>query len=162
MLNIACGQAPAVRPAVLNPEFDKKISKTIQFSVPTIGVEELQLIQNDVILLDARELEEYETSHLPNAIHIGYRNFSLEKLEEISKTKTLVLYCSIGYRSEKIGERLQAAGYQHVYNLYGSIFEWVNQGYPVFDKKEVTTSAVHTYNRNWSQWVNHPAVEKVW
>ena len=50
-----------------------------------------------------------------------------------SKSDTIVLYCSIGYRSEKIGEKLVEMGYGHVFNLYGGIFEWVNRDLPVYN-----------------------------
>lgn len=45
----------------------------------------------------------------------------------------VVLYCFIGYCSEKVVEQFWEWGFIKVYNLYGSIFEWVNQGYFVVD-----------------------------
>jgi hypothetical protein len=47
-------------------------------------------------------------------------------------------------------------------NLYGSIFEWVNQGNPVVNKDNQPTQQVHTYNKNWSRWVEKDKAEKVW
>ena len=43
------------------------------------------------------------------------------------------MYCSIGKRSEKVTQKLKKAGYNNVSNLYGGIFEWVNQGNEVVD-----------------------------
>ena len=80
----------------------------------------------------------------------------------IKKDQKVVVYCSIGYRSEKIGEQLQQLGYKDVHNLYGSIFEWVNAGNEVVDAKNNKTRKVHTYNRKWSQWVEDGKAEKVW
>ncbi len=159
----ACAQAPADRPLVLNPKFDKKISQTISFSVPTISPKELAEKEEDKIyILDAREREEYDVSHIPNAQFIGYDNFDVSTIKNIPKNAPIVVYCSIGYRSEKIGEQLQKNGYSNVSNLYGSIFEWMNQGFPVENNDGETTQKVHTYNKAWSKWVDENKATKVW
>ena len=160
-LQIACTQVPAERPAVLNPEFDKKISQLISFSVPVIGPKQLKSM-DQVWILDAREKEEYQVSHIENARFIGYNRFDPSSVADIPKDQKIVLYCSIGYRSEKIGEKLQKMGYSNVYNLYGSIFEWVNQGNPVVDSKGQKTSKVHSYNKAWGRWLEEGKAEKVW
>lgn len=159
---ISCAQIPDVRPVVTNPAFDQKISSTISFSVPTMGVRELKETKGKVYILDAREKEEFEISHIPNAKFIGYDQVNYTVLNDIPKDAKVVLYCSIGYRSEKIGEKIRKKGFTNVYNLYGSIFEWVNQGYSVVGINELPTKKVHTYNKNWSQWVEDGKVEKVW
>jgi 3-mercaptopyruvate sulfurtransferase SseA len=64
-----------------------------------------------------------------------------------------VVYCSIGARSQEIGKKLQAAGYQNVYNLYGGIFHWVNEDNPVFTPDSDLTEQVHTYNKRWGMWL---------
>ncbi len=145
-----------------DPNFDKKVERTISFSVPTISPFELNALGEDVIILDTREMEEYEISHIPNAKFISYKDFQAKDLSDIDKEKQLVVYCSIGYRSEKIGEKLNALGYKNVSNLYGSIFEWVNQGYEVIDKDGNATKKVHTYNKNWSKWLDKTKGERVW
>ena len=113
-------------------------------------------------LLDARELEEYTTSHIPNAKYIGYEDFDISRLEGLSYDTPIVVYCSVGYRSEKITNKLKTAGYQNVYNLVGSIFEWVNQGHLIEDKNALPTQTLHTYNKAWSKWVDAPKIKKVW
>jgi len=158
-----CGQSGAkMTGLVKNREFDEKIARTIRQTIPVIGVEELKNIQNEVVIFDARNREEFETSHIPGAEFLGYKNFDPEQLKSIGKDKKIVLYCSIGYRSEKIGEKLKGLGFTEVYNLYGSIFEWVNRGFPVVDPQENTTHKVHTYNYSWSKWINNEHIEKVW
>ena len=79
--------------------------------------------------------------------------FTTKSLADIPKDAILVVYCSIGYRSEKIGERLKKEGFSKVYNLYGGIFEWCNRGYEIVDKEEKKTSKVHAYDRDWGRWV---------
>lgn len=161
-MQIGCAQEPANRPHCKSPDFDRKVSQMLDFSVPLIGVEELKNIRNEVHIFDARELVEYETSHIEGAKYIGYDKLDLSALENVPKDAKVIVYCSIGYRSEKIGEKLQRMGYTNVYNLYGSIFEWVNNGYKVVDKNGKATNLLHTYNKNWSKWVAEEQAKKVW
>ena len=160
---IACTQnTPVDKPSTLNPAFDAKIESLLSFNVPLISVEELKHKEKGYILLDARELEEFETSHIAGAKYIGYNKIDKKKLAEIPKDQEVILYCSIGYRSEKVGNKLQKMGFTKVYNLYGSIFEWVNQGNPVVDKNEEPTNVVHGYNKNWSKWIDETKAKKTW
>ena len=162
LLFVACnGQVPSSRAHCQNADFDKKVANVLRFSVKTISPNDVKR-QSDILILDARERSEYDVSHLPNAVFVGYSNFEKKTLDSISKDRPIVVYCSIGYRSEKIGERLQKLGYTKVFNLYGSIFEWVNQGNSVVDKNNQPTKKVHTYNKNWSRWVEEGKADKVW
>ena len=159
----SCAQnIPADRPNTLNPKFDDKINSLLSFDVPLISVQELKEKQGKVLLFDAREKKEFDVSHIEGAQYIGYNQFNPSILKDIPKDKEIVLYCSIGYRSEKIGARLQKMGYTKVFNLYGSIFEWVNQENPVVDKNGNKTKTVHGYNKNWSQWLDGSKVKKTW
>ncbi|GJM31748.1 MAG: hypothetical protein DHS20C18_07490 [Saprospiraceae bacterium] len=159
----ACTQnIPDNRAKVQDEDFDEKISGLINFTVPTIGVTELHNIQNEVFIFDTRKWEEYEVSHIPGAKYLGYGDFEASRMDDVPKDAPIVLYCSIGYRSEKIGEKLQALGFTNVSNLYGSIFEWVNHDYKIVDKYEKPTRKLHTYNRNWSKWVDEKKAEKTW
>ena len=154
-------QQPVDRAHTLNPEFDKKIASWLNFTVPTVSPDNVKKMP-DAVLLDARERAEYDVSHLPKAIFIGYKTFEKAVLKDVPKDKPIVVYCSIGYRSEKIGEKLQKMGFTKVYNLYGSLFEWVNQGNQVVDNQGVATKKVHTFNRSWSKWVDKNMAEKVY
>lgn len=148
---------------IINPDFDKKVSGMIGFQVPTISVEKAcnDSLQG-YIYLDAREKEEYNISHIPEARYIGYDNFDHSTIADIPKDKPLIVYCSIGYRSDKIGEKLEKAGFTNVHNLYGSIFEWANRGFLIVDNKNQPTKRLHTYSKKWSRWVDNPDIEKVW
>ena len=158
----ACAQIPEERPTIMNPDFDQKISHTINFTIPTIGVKETWANRESIVLLDAREEEEYKISHIEKALFIGYKNPDYSKLDALPKDSPIVIYCSIGYRSEKIGEELKKRGFTNLYNMYGSIFEWVNQKYPIVDRNGKITNKLHTYNEKWSQWVDDKEVQKVW
>lgn len=103
-------------------------------------------------LLDARTQPEYELSHIQQAERIDPYHPNLEALTH-SKDIPIVVYCSVGYRSAKIAQQLQQAGFSHVYNLEGSIFQWANEERPVYENNRPTTK-VHPYNGLWGQLLN--------
>jgi len=133
----------------------KLLKKYNKETIPYIYVDDLEKISDDVILLDAREPKEYETSHLKNAQFVGYDNFKLKKTLKTlpNKEAKIVVYCSLGVRSEDVAEKLKKAGYTNVLNLYGGIFEWKNNNYKVFNTEEKITEKVHAYNEDWGQWL---------
>lgn len=101
------------------------------------------------LLLDARELGEYRVSHLEGARWVGYDDFGMDRISDLDPSTPVVVYCSVGYRSEKVAEQLVAAGFKSVYNLYGGIFEWVNQEQEVVDMEGQATERVHAYSKTW-------------
>jgi len=137
----------------------KKLSKLLKQqnteSIPYISVEAVQNESEDIILLDSREEKEFKTSHLKNAIYVGYDFFNLDSVQSKLKNKNskIVVYCSLGVRSEDVAEKLKKAGYSNVYNLYGGIFEWKNNDLEVLNLNEKPTDSIHTYSKAWSKWL---------
>jgi len=122
-------------------------------TVPLLSVQELAKNKDKYILLDAREMAEYEVSHIENAVFVGYDDFKAKRVSEIDKKQPVLVYCSVGYRSERIGEKLQKMGFEEVYNLNGGIFEWLNQDEKVVDKQEQKTQKIHAFSKTWGIWV---------
>ena len=154
-------QAPATV-SVKSEKFNKKLEFLLSFSVPVIDVKELSENKDQYLILDAREQEEFEISHIEGAEYIGFDKPEFDILAETDKDQPIVLYCSVGYRSEKLGEKLKKRGFTNVTNLYGSIFEWANEDLPLVDENGQPTTKVHTYNKKWSKWVEEGKAEKVW
>ncbi len=123
-------------------------------SVPYITVMELKNKQN-IILFDTREESEYKVSHLKKSEFVGCTKFNAKQIKQKYQNldATIVVYCSLGVRSEKIGEKLLKLGYKNVFNLYGGIFEWKNQNLPVFDETEKETENVHAFSKQWSKYL---------
>ena len=121
-------------------------------TVPLLSVQELAKNKDKYILLDAREIAEYEVSHIENAVFVGYDNYKANRVSEIDKKQPILVYCSVGYRSERIGEKLQKMCFEEVYNLNGGIFEWLNQDKKVVDKQEQKTKKIHAFSKTWGIW----------
>lgn len=135
-------------------EFDEMVEKMTKGSVPDLSVEELrEKLTSGIVLLDTRERQEFDVSHIAGAKWVGYKDFDLEKVTGLPPDTTIVTYCSVGYRSERVAEQLQKAGFQKVYNLKGGIFAWVNKGNAVVDTLGHPVRKVHGYNRKWSHWL---------
>lgn len=123
-------------------------------STATVTVEEARQQVGRAIFMDAREQAEYQVSHLKNARYVGYDAFDINSLLGIDKTQPIIVYCTVGKRSENISKKLQQAGFTKVHNLYGGILEWVNQGLPVYDPAGNSTNKVHTYTKFWGKWLD--------
>jgi rhodanese-related sulfurtransferase len=101
------------------------------------------------VLLDVRGAEEYGVSRLLGARWAPDLPAALGALATMPGDTAIVVYCSIGYRSAAMAEKLQQAGYANVQNLAGSIFQWANEGRPVYRGAE-RVHFVHPYSRIWS------------
>lgn len=97
------------------------------------------------IIIDVRDKEEFEVSHLPGALHIQNHN-----KVEFAKSTPIVAYCSVGVRSARFLQKLKKRGYNKLYNLRGSIFEWANKGYPLMRRMQPVFT-VHPYNHKWGR-----------
>lgn len=62
----------------------------------------------------------------------GFKNFDVKALDFLPKEQTILVYCSVGWRSARIGEPLMESGFEKIYNLYGGIFEWVARGNKIY------------------------------
>jgi rhodanese-related sulfurtransferase len=124
-------------------------------NIPYISVQELAMPKTDVIILDARELEEYNVSHINNAVFVGYDAFDLQKtIQKLpNKHQKIVVYCSLGIRSEIIANKLKLAGFTNVFNLYGGIFEWKNNNFSVVNQQNKETDSVQVFSKEWSKWL---------
>ncbi len=131
--------------------FDAMFNRLTRGTVPVVKPADCAK-QSGLVYLDAREPKEFEVSHIPSARFVGYDDFKIDSVRDLPKDAPIVVYCSVGYRSEKIGEELKKAGFTNVSNLYGGIFHWVNTGNPVYSDKG-KTDRVHTYSQRWSKWL---------
>ncbi|HHP7241912.1 MAG TPA: rhodanese-like domain-containing protein [Cyclobacteriaceae bacterium] len=135
--------------------FQLMLNTMLSHSVDEISVKQLDSLEDDFVLLDAREIEEYKVSKIKNARWVGYDHFDMRNVADLAKNDSIAVYCSVGYRSEKIAEKLEDNGYTNVYNVFGGIFEWVNQNKPVVDSMGKPTNKVHTYSKTWGIWLKN-------
>lgn len=101
-------------------------------------------------LLDVRSEEEWNVSHLPAARRVDL-NASIEDVAAgLSKEAPIVTYCAVGYRSGALATKLREAGFTHVHNLEGSIFQWANERRSLVSGDKPVT-VVHPYSSLWGR-----------
>ncbi len=136
-------------------------------SFPRVGhmlPDELQTLlaaqRDDVMVLDVREPYEYAVSHIPGAERIdpsSWPSAIVQRLGPRAAGKTVVLYCSVGYRSSKLAtairDELLIRGARRVTNLMGGIFAWHNTGRGLVSGTG-QTAWVHPYSRAWASYLD--------
>jgi rhodanese-related sulfurtransferase len=83
-------------------------------------------------IVDVRTPEEFATGHLRDAKNIPLADLS-KRIGELdkSKTKTVVVVCQTGARSDKAVRQLTAAGFEDAYSLEGGLAAWQAANLPV-------------------------------
>ena len=154
LITLTTGLTGKIKPSPEN--FDKYARSLIKRSIPIIKPTELAgeiAIKKNILILDTRELVEFKVSRIPGAQYVGYKTFDLDKMSEVPKDAPIIVYCSLGARSEIIGLKLKQAGFDNVKNLYGGIFNWVNKGFGVVNQKNKHTFKIHAYSTKWGKWL---------
>ena len=85
-------------------------------------------------------------SHIPEAHNLQSAETTASAFPDYAET--IVVYCSVGYRSAAVAEDLASLGYQNVKNLRHSIFEWAERVYDLENAAGIA-SRVHPFNRAW-------------
>ncbi|GAA3997552.1 hypothetical protein GCM10022408_05340 [Hymenobacter fastidiosus] len=150
----ACSQEKPAGPGP-SPAYAQLLRSLYRETVPTIQPAELAALRtkpNPVILLDTRTPAEYKVSHLRGARFVDFDAYEQAAFRDLPHDRPVVVYCSVGYRSERVGERLNALGFTNVRNLYGGLFEWVNEGRPVYNARGRTNN-IHPYSALWGPWL---------
>lgn len=122
VLVILCGSVSAQQTYVLSvQELNRGLEKA-----PSLQ-------QKGFILVDVRTGDEHMTGFIPGTDHnIDFREMGRRHVEIGAKLDDhIVVYCQSGHRSNIAAETLAGLGYQHVYNVAGSMNAWTEAGYPV-------------------------------
>ena len=80
--------------------------------------------QDDYVILDAREVSEYEQGHIPGAIVISYEEIKEKAASALpDKNQLILVYCRSGRRSKLAAQDLADLGYTNV-KEFGGIIDW--------------------------------------
>lgn len=120
--------------------------------VATISTAELASMEKPPVLLDVREEKEFVVSHLPGAARAAKDPIAQLDQLGVKRNDLIVVYCSVGYRSSLLAEKLTQAGFTEVHNLEGSIFAWTNEGRPLVNASG-PAKGTHPFNRVWGRFL---------
>lgn len=83
-----------------------------------------QLIsEQQPLILDCRELKDYQAGHLDNAMHI-HEKLRDSLLKNGDKQRPMLIYCYHGHASEHLAEMFGDFGFKQVYSLIGGYTDW--------------------------------------
>ena len=79
----------------------------------------------DVIILDVREQDEYDSGHIPGAVLLPVGTIDETTAAEVIREKdsTVLVYCRSGNRSKTASSTLAELGYSNIYE-FGGINTW--------------------------------------
>jgi hydroxyacylglutathione hydrolase len=102
--------------------------KTIEQVTPAELSQRLQSI--DGVVIDVRSAVEWDSGHLPGAVHIPL-GYLVDRLHSLPRTKTLITQCQSGARSAIAASLLEQHGFDRLLNLAGGIAQWRAAGLPI-------------------------------
>lgn len=79
----------------------------------------------DVLILDVREQDEYDSGHIPGAVLLPVGTITEESAAEVipEKDTTVLVYCRSGNRSKTAAQALAELGYTDICE-FGGISTW--------------------------------------
>ena len=138
---------------------------SLRFNVNNISHQQLKAFlpainAHDMVLFDVRRPEEYQMSRITGSILIApdmsVKDFITQYGNDIHN-KTLIFYCSVGYRSSEFIQRIEKQAHQKgvtaMYNLKGGIFRWYNENHPVINNNG-ETNEMHPSDESWADLIN--------
>ena len=138
----------------------KKMLNKYYSDFPTLTIAQTltHLKKRDALFLDVRKNDEFLVSHIKGAKRMDLDGSNISEIKDVNKDKLIIVYCSVGARSQTFGEILKKKGFTNVKNMYGGLFYWANEKYPMVDLKENKTARIHGYNKDWGKWVKGDVV----
>jgi rhodanese-related sulfurtransferase len=80
------------------------------------------------VVIDCRSIDEFEVSHLNNAIHIPLQHLSIQKDSfPCNKDQTFFVYCNTGNRSRTFVTFLRSLGYTNCQSIAEGYEQWGNK-----------------------------------
>ena len=90
-------------------------------------------IDDSIVLIDVREIDEFEEERIPGAVNFPLSSFSKEAIAEIAGDKEVVFQCRSGYRSWLVAKEYYN-GKLPQKHLDGGILAWSRSGKATLDK----------------------------
>ena len=117
-----CGAAKVGN--VAEPYENSKGEKLMYESITPKQAKKLMDTEEDYIILDVREQNEYDEGHISKAVLIPYTEIDNRAEEILTRKEQLILvYCRSGRRSKIAAESLARLGYTNI-KEFGGIIDW--------------------------------------
>jgi hydroxyacylglutathione hydrolase len=99
-------------------------------TIPSMQVTELRERLDEMTVVDVRQTSEWETGHIPNAIHFEGGRIPWEEFP-VSHDKPVAIQCGSGNRSMIAISVLRRRGYRNLIQVDGGINQWKKHGFEI-------------------------------
>jgi molybdopterin/thiamine biosynthesis adenylyltransferase/rhodanese-related sulfurtransferase len=133
-----CGENPTVKELMDYDQFcgirgeEKPATGNIADMTPEELKQKMDAGDKDLFVLDVREPNEYQICNLGG--HLIPLNDLPKRVDELDKSKEIVVHCKMGGRSAKAVDYLKQQGFTNVHNLVGGINAWAERVDPKMPK----------------------------
>ena len=93
-------------------------------AIPEITAEQTK-INNDAILIDVREIDEWNAGYIDGAKHIPLSELMRGYIIDLEKDHKIIIYCRSGQRSYLAAQTFKSQGYINVYNMSDGYNAWL-------------------------------------
>ena len=127
---ISCGQT---EPETIETKSDKKVA-VYDGPQRLERVDEMTFVSfmqenPEAQIVDVRTPDEYNNGYIPNAVNIDFKAADFKnKIDQLDKTKPVLIYCHSGGRSGKALEMMQDMHFSTVLELDGGYSNYVTPG----------------------------------
>ncbi|MAD43475.1 MAG: sulfurtransferase [Oceanospirillaceae bacterium] len=81
------------------------------------------LTQDDVLVLDCRDVKDYQAGHIDGALH-AHDGLVESLIKKGDKARKILIYCYSGHRSEHLTEFFTGFGFTETVNMAGGYSGW--------------------------------------
>jgi len=148
--NYPCGSITSFLEQRVTSWVKSKFPNTPQITTQQLE-DKLESCDSPILVIDCRSSQEHLVSHIRGSKHLSF-NADEDVLNDflvengVESDTNIVCYCSVGYRSSILANKINALGACNASNLEGSMFKWANEGRSIIDFDGNTTHFVHPYN----------------
>jgi parallel beta-helix repeat protein len=130
--NESCSREDILRGGRVHSLYSNLTTISSKPSLPPKEAYTLMQENQDLVIIDVRTPEEYESGRLEGAINLDYYSYEfLDSLKSLDKNSTYIVYCRRGYRGGLALEIMRALGFKQVYNVLGGLTQWAQDGTPM-------------------------------
>eukprot|EP00889_Picochlorum_renovo_P008330 jgi/Picre1/35360/NNA_002822.t1 len=116
-------------------------------------VKQLERQGQRIVFVDCRTAPEMAVSRIhPNAISEDECIHRIDSIKNSEPPALVVGYCTIGYRSAKFVQKMKRSaglGDADIVNLSGSILQWMQDSYDLWDATGSRTDRVHVWGKEY-------------
>ena len=99
-------------------------------------------LEKNVILIDIRTSEEYQSGHIKNAVNIEWLNNFEDYIQELDTNKTILFYCKSGELNTEALKLFIYKGFKNTYVLQAGLAAWKNTNHTIVSSKRPVNKGI--------------------